>query len=88
MTRSVASARRSSKASKDNRNGRPRGLRLFVPVRSLADDRQPGNFNMGSLFRKGIAGCPCNTVDKKKPTWPNTLRHSTTSAYSLTDPPA
>jgi hypothetical protein len=25
---------------------------------------------------------------KKKPTWPNTLKYSTTSAYSLTDPPA
>jgi hypothetical protein len=27
-------------------------------------------------------------ASKKKPTWPNTARHSTTSAYSLTSPPA
>ena len=35
----------------------------------------------------GFLVCTSKTASKKKPTWWNTLRHSTTSAYSSTSPP-
>jgi hypothetical protein len=62
---------------------------LVVVVRYKARVGQMGLLRQMNKFPDFALGhASTSSQAKKKPTWPNTLGHSTTSAYSLTDPPA